>query len=316
MTFNHSISRRRFAGLAVASLAAPAILRAAPPPLRVGTYKGYDKILLPLAGQADTPYPVEYAEFTSGQLIVEAMNGKALDFGSWSEIPQAFAAAAGANVRAIAVMYGDVNDQVVLVQKDSGITSIAGLKGKRVGYVRATTSHYYLLRMLWQAGLDFSDIQAINLDPTDGAAAFEAGELDGWAIYGYPIYQALANGHARILRTALGILSGNYLLGAAPAALQDPVQRANIIDYTKRVQRTYQWVEAHKAAWVAAKAQATQVKAEYIGDEVYHASQPTRIAPLDDQVIASAQSVADTFSKVGLLPAGVNVRPYFETGVI
>lgn len=311
-----NLTRRHLAGLTAAALATPAILRAAPPTLRVGTYKGQDATLLPLAGQADTPYKVEYAEFTSGQLIVEALNAKALDFGSWSEIPQAFAAAGGANIRAIAVMYGDVNSQVVLVQKDSGITDIAGLKGKRVGYVRATTSHYYLLRMLWQAGLDFSDIQPINLDPTDGAAAFSAGALDAWAIYGYPIYQALASGKARVLRTAQGILSGNYLIGAAPAALADPAQRANIVDYTKRVQRTYQWVEANKPAWANALAQVTQIKPAFIDDEIYHQSQPYRIAPLNGEVIASAQQVADTFAKAGLLPSGVDVRPYFQPGVI
>ena len=123
-------------------------------------------------------------------------------------------------------------------------------------------------------------------------------------------------GRARVLRTALGILSGNYLLGVSPAALADPVQRANIIDYTARVKRTYEWVETNKPAWKAALAQATQVKPAYIGDEIDHQSQPTRIAPLNDQVVASAQSVADTFAKVGLLPAGVNVRPYFEFGII
>lgn len=316
MTISKSLLRRQFLSLTAAGLAAPAILRAAPKPLRVGVYKGQDQTLLPLAGQADFPYPVKFFEFASGQLIIEAINAGALDYGSWSEIPQAFAAASRAQIRAIAVLRGDVNDQVVLVRKDAGITSIAGLKGKRVGYVRATTSHYYLLRMLWQMGLDFSDIQAINLSPTDGAAAFAASDLDAWAIYGYPIYEALAAGHAEVLRTAQGILSGNYLLGASPAALADPALRASITDYVGRVGRTYDWAEAHKPAWGKALAQTIQVKQSYIDDELYHESQPERVAKLDDGAVASAQSVADTFAKAGLLPAGVDVKPYFECGII
>ena len=316
MTVSEALPRRRFLSLTAAGLAAPAVLRAAPKPLRAGVYKGYDQTLLPLAGEADFPYPVQYFEFASGQLIIEAINAGALDYGSWSEIPQAFAAASGAQVRAIAVMRGNVNDQVVLVRKDAGITDIPGLKGKRVGYVRATTSHYYLLRMLWQAGLDFPDIQAINLSPTDGAAAFAAGDLDAWAIYGYPIYEALEAGHAQVLRTAAGILSGNYLIGASPVALADPALRAAIVDYVGRVRRTYGWVEANKPAWSKALAQTIQVKQSYIDDELYHESQPERITKLDAGVVASAQAVADTFSKVGLLPAGVDVQPYFEYGVI
>ena len=316
MTVFTSLPRRQFLSLTAAGLAAPTILRAAPKPLRVGVYKGQDKTLLPLAGQADFPYPVQFFEFASGQLIIEGVNAGALDYGSWSEIPQAFAAASGAKVRAIAALRGDVNDQVVLVRKDAGITDIAGLKGKRVGYVRATTSHYYLLRMLWQAGLDFPDIKAINLSPTDGAAAFAAGDLDAWAIYGYPIYEALEAGHAQVLRTAAGILSGNYLLGASPVALADPARRAAIVDYVGRVRRTYEWTEANKPAWSKALAQTIQVKQSYIDDELYHESQPGRITKLDAGVVASAQAVADTFSKARLLQAGVDVRPYFEYGVI
>jgi len=280
--------------------------------LRAGTFKGEDQLILSLAGLANTPYTVEYHQFNSGQLEVEAMNAGALDFAGWSEIPLAFAAAAGARVKVIAVLKGDVNDQVVLVPKNSAITSIADLKGKRVGYVRGTTSHYYLLRMLWAVGLNFSDIQAINLSPTDGAEAFRAGDLDAWAIYGYAIQFALAEGNARVLRTAVGILSGNYLVGAAPAALADPQQRAAIADYLQRVGKGYAWTEANKPQWTAALAPVINVPPSFVQAEFAHESQPYRLVPIDDAAIASAQLVADTFVKAGLIAQSVNVAPYFD----
>ncbi|MGO9817817.1 MAG: hypothetical protein ACLPJJ_07325 [Acidocella sp.] len=139
---------------------------------------------------------------------------------------------------------------------------------------------------------------------------------DAWAIYGYPIYEALEAGHAQVLRTAAGILSGNYLIGASPAALADPTLRAAIGDYVGCVRRTYDWVEANKPAWSRALAQTVQVKQSYIDDELYHESQFERITKLDDGVVASAQAVDDIFSKAGLLPTGVDVQPYFEYGII
>jgi sulfonate transport system substrate-binding protein len=311
-----AFTRRTALALGAVTLATPYIVRAAGVSLRVGTFRGQDATLLPLAGEAATPYSVQYFYFNSGQVIIEAMNAGALDYGGWSEIPQAFAAASGAKVRAVAVLKGDVNDQVVLVPKASPVTDIAGLKGKRVGYVRATTSHYYLLRMLWQAGLNFSDIQAINLDPTDGAAAFAAGDLDAWAIYGYAIEEALAADHARVLRTANGILSGNYLLGAAPAALSDPGLRPALADYVARVGRAYAWSETHKSEWETALAATIQVRPEYVRAQLEHESQPERVVPVDEAAIASAQAVADTFAKVGLLPSSTNVRDYFDTTLI
>jgi sulfonate transport system substrate-binding protein len=280
--------------------------------LRAGTFKGQDQLILASAGLNNTPYKVEYHQFNSGQLEVEAINAGALDYGGWSEIPLAFAAAAGARVKVIAVWKGDVNNQVVLVPKNSAIKTIADLKGKRVGYVRGTTSHYYLLRMLWAAGLRFSDIQAINLSPTDGVAAFRSGDLDAWAIYGYAIQFALAAGNARVLRTAEGILSGNYFVGVAPEVLTDANLRPAVADYLQRVSKGFTWLEANKQTWCEALAPVIKVPLPFVEDEFYHESQPSRLVPVDDAAIASAQQVADTFVKAGLINGQVNVAPYFD----
>ncbi|MES1163344.1 MAG: ABC transporter substrate-binding protein, partial [Rhizobacter sp.] len=153
--------------------------------LRIGTYKGNWRALLVAAKLTDTPYHIDWRELNNGVLHIEAINGDALDLGSGSEIPAVFAARQKANVRFIAVIREDLNNQVTLARKDAGIRSIADLKGKRVGYVRATTAHYFLQKQLAEAGLSFPDIQAINLTPADGLSAFDRGDLDAWAIFGY-----------------------------------------------------------------------------------------------------------------------------------
>jgi len=308
------LPRRAALTLATAALATPRARGAdlSNVTVRAGTFKGQDELILAAAGLAGTPYKVEYHEFNSGQLEIEAINAGALDFGGWSEIPLAFAAAAHARVKVVAVLKGDVNDQVVLVQKSADINSIADLKGKRVGYVRATTSHYYLLHMLWQSGLKFSDIQAINLTPTDGAAAFRAGDIDAWAIYGYAIEFALAEGHARVLRTAEGILSGNYFVGVAPEVLTDPHLRPAVADHLTRISKGYAWVESNKEVWCETLSPVIKVPLPFVRNQFFHESQPDRLVPIDDAAIASAQQVADTFAKIGLLAANVDVTPYFD----
>jgi sulfonate transport system substrate-binding protein len=312
-------SRRALLKIGAASLAALAGPRAfADAPdlsgvtIRAGTFKGQDQLILAAADLSETPYKVQYHQFNSGQLEVEAMNAGALDYGGWSEIPLAFGAAAGARIKVIGVLKSDVNDQVVLVQKNSPIKTIADLKGKRVGYVRATTSHYFLLRMLWAAGLQFSDIQAINLSPTDGAAAFRAGDLDAWAIYGYAIDFALANDGAQILRTAKGILSGNYFVGAAPEAIADPGLHAAISDYLQRVGKGYDWVDSHKPQWAAMLSPVIKVPLPFVAADINNQSQPSKLVPIDDSAIASAQNVADTFVKAGLISKPVDLAPYFD----
>ncbi|WP_208459083.1 ABC transporter substrate-binding protein [Paraburkholderia sp. BCC1876] len=277
--------------------------------LRVATYKGGDATLLKTAGLADTPYTIDWAEFQSGNAMVEAMNGGSLDIASGSEIPPIFARLQNAQVRVIAVYKDDVNNQVVLVPKGSTIRSIADLKGKRVGYLRATTTHYYLLRMLEEAGLSFNDIQATSLAPRDGFAAFNAGSLDAWAIYGYNVPLAISRSGARVLKNANGYLSGNYLYYGHPTTLTEPLQRAASADLLVRLQRACAWFSQHQDAYAKVLSAELRVPEEAIVSLYRNQSQPRRIAGTTAADIASEQQVADTFARAGVIDRHVDVAP-------
>jgi sulfonate transport system substrate-binding protein len=140
-----------------------------------------------------------------------------------SEIPPIFVAGAPGNqVRMVAVLQGDVNNQVVLVPKGSKAQAFADLKGKRIGYVKATTSHYILLRLLDEAGLKWTDIKPVALSPQDGLAAFSSGAIDAWVIYGVIVQQARQAG-ARVLRTAWAYCRAT-IWSPPPKALDDPLR--------------------------------------------------------------------------------------------
>ncbi|WP_410836328.1 ABC transporter substrate-binding protein [Paraburkholderia sp. SIMBA_030] len=277
--------------------------------LRVATYKGGDATLLKTAGLADTPYTIDWSEFQSGNAMIEAMNGGSLDIASGSEIPPIFARLQNAQVRVIAVYKDDVNNQVVLVPKDSTIRSIGDLKGKRVGYLRATTTHYYLLRMLEEAGLSFGDIQATSLAPRDGFAAFNAGSLDAWAIYGYNVPLAISQAGARVLKNANGYLSGNYLYYGHPAVLADPQRRAACADLLVRLQRACTWFGQHQDTYAKVLSAELRVPEEAILSLYRNQSQARRITGVTAADIASEQRVADTFARTAVIDRRVDVAP-------
>ena len=311
------IARRAMlaAGLLAADLLAAwpaqAQIRSQGTALRLAQYKGGDQLLLRLAGLDAAPYRAEWAEFGSGNLMLEAVAAGSLDLAYGSEVPPTFAALSGARVRIVAVARGDVNEQVVLVPSGSPARSIADLRGKRVGYVRATTTHYYLFRMLEEAGLSWSDIQPVNLSPADGQAAFRAGNLEAWAIYGYSMPLAKQGG-ARVLRTAQGILSGNYPYFASPDALSDPARRAALAEHLRRLARAFRWLDAHHAEYAAAQAPLIGVPAAAVQELLDGESQPRRLIPPDAAAVASHQAVADTFLRAGLLPRRVDVSPLWD----
>ena len=304
-----SLQRRTLLGTV---LAAPAIIGAGTPvTLRMAQYKAGDALLLRLSGQDQTPYRVDWSEFASGNQMLEAINAGAIDLAYSSEIPPIFGAASDAQVRVVAVIRGDVNEQVVLLPPGSAIGGITELRGKRVGYVRATTTHYYLLRMLASAGLGWSDIQPVNLSPADGAAAFRSGVLDAWAIYGYSVPLAMQAG-ARVLTTASGILSGNYLNLASPAMLADPNKRAATKDLLARIGRAYAWIDDHHAEFARAQATALNVPEPAVRSLVDNVSQPRRLTAPTDADVASEQLVADTFTRAGVLSRQVDVAPLWD----
>jgi sulfonate transport system substrate-binding protein len=324
MGMKPNIDRREFLlGAAAFSLSAgllSACNRRTPvadlPVLRVSTIgKGEgDMRLLQSASniQADT-FRIDYSSFTSGQLVIEALDGGSLDFGNMSEIPPIFAAASTIqSFRQIAVLHGDVNNQVILVPRNSAAASLADLNGKRVAYVRATTSQYFLVRMLKSVGLSWSDITPIPMGVSDGLAAFSNGQLDAWAIYGYPIQRAIATEGARILKTALGFLSGNYIVSAHVDALADPHKSKLIGEYLRICKRAYAWGASHEAEWTTLIAKDIGVPLEYVQDEFRRQSDSLSLMPVDETAIASQQNVADVFAQQALIPKPVDMRPLWD----
>ncbi len=308
-------TRRR---LLQAAALAPAAALAAPNgdlagvTLRVGTYKGNWRALLDAAGLQQAPYRIDWRELNNGVLHIEAINGDALDLGSGSEIPPVFAARQKASLRLVAAIHEDLNNQVTVARKEAPIQSIADLKGKRVGYVRATTAHYFLAKQLAEAGLSFGDIQAVNLSPADGLSAFARGDLDAWAIYGYNGQIARLQHGARVLKTGVGYLSGNFPVYANPRSLEDARRRAAIADFLQRLQRAYAWVNGNFLAYARTQSAETRIPVGDIVELFNRRSYDYALVGVSEAAVRSHQDVADTFLRLGVLDGPADVRPLWD----
>lgn len=315
-TRRRTLLRAGLGAATLATLGAPALAAGstdlAKVTLRIGTYKGLWRPLIAASGQGQTPYRIEWRELNNGVLHIEAINGDALDLGSGSEIPALFAARQKAQVRFVAVVREDLNNQVTLARKDAPIQHIADLKGKRVGYVRATTSHYFLSRQLAEAGLSFADITPVSLTPADGLSAFDRGDLDAWAIYGYNGQLARLRYGARVLKTGDGYLSGNFPIYANPKSVQDPLKHAAISDYLQRLRRAYLWANGNYLAYARAQSEETRVPVGDLIELWNNRSTDFDLRAVDDGVVKGHQAVADTFLKLGVLDGPAQVAPLWD----
>ena len=266
-----------------------------------------------LAGVDKAPYTIEWSVFPGGDKQLQALGAGAIDVAQTSDIPPIFAKAANnAAFKVVAVQEGNTLLQEVLAGANSGITSIAGLKGKKVAYVKSTTAQYFLAKLLVGAGLAWSDIQPVPLAPADGAAALSSGNVDALASYGASLDLLRSKG-AKLIGSGQDILSGNFPIEAANDALADPAKRAAVVDFLGRLNTAEAYARDHAQDYVTKQIVFTKQPAESALTIFTNGEQqrPTRIVATSPAAIAKEQDVADTFLTLGALAAKVDVSSYW-----
>jgi sulfonate transport system substrate-binding protein len=78
-------------------------------------------------------------------------------------------------------LYSQPEWTALVVGKDSPISSVRELKGKRVAATRGTDPWFFLIRSLRTVGLDIDDVDLVDLQHPDGRVALERGQVDAWA---------------------------------------------------------------------------------------------------------------------------------------
>jgi len=59
------------------------------------------------------------------------------------------------------------------VPPDSPLHGIADLKGKKIAFNKGSNVHYFVVKALEKAGLNYTDVEPVFLPPADARAAFE-----------------------------------------------------------------------------------------------------------------------------------------------
>jgi sulfonate transport system substrate-binding protein len=305
------IAGRIIAGLTVAALAAafaPAPSQAQDKVIHIGFQKYGNVILLKGTGAlekklAPLGFKVEWREFPSGPPLLEALNAGAIDFGHTGEAPPIFAQAAGIPFVYVAHEPAAPKGEAILVPKNSPIKTLADLRGKKVAFNKGANVHYLLVKALEKAGVKYSEIETAFLAPADARAAFERGAVDAWVIWDpYQAATEAATG-ARTLADGTGLapnyqfyLAGQKFIGANPQVIDAVIAAISEID---------EWARGREKAVAEELSAGIGIPAPVL--EIALKRQTYGIKPLDTDVIAAQQGVADTFYALGLLPKPIVV---------
>jgi sulfonate transport system substrate-binding protein len=124
---------------------------------------------------------IRWVQTVSSSNALQFLNADSINFGSTAGSAALIARINGNPIKSVYV-YSRPEWTALVVGKDSKITKVAELKGKKVAMVRGTDPHIFLVRALLDAGLTDKDITPVLVQQhADGGTALLRGDVDAWA---------------------------------------------------------------------------------------------------------------------------------------
>lgn len=264
------------------------------------------------AGQG-TPYEVDFADFSGGAAVIEALRSGAADVGSIGEAPVPIAVDSGVTdlvTIGLQANPGTSGGYYLVARPDSGVKTIEDLRGKRVAYPPGSGRHMVTAGLLKRHGLDLrTDVQPVELAGAEVVPTFAAGAVEAAIVLGNQYYQL---GEPPILGDGKGINTGIQTLIVRRDVLDDPAKAAAIGDYVGRAVAANNWKDTHADQWI----DEYYVKVQGItfdqGKKLYEEDGIASYYPIDADSTALFQTVADGLHETGTIKGRVEVKPYVD----
>ncbi|WP_255557074.1 sulfonate ABC transporter substrate-binding protein [Sodalis sp. dw_96] len=277
--------------------------------LNIGFQKANILALLKARGTLDEALKKQgiatrWTEFTAGPQMLEGLNVGSIDLAATGDAPPAFAQAAKADLIYLAHNIPNPKTEAILVPKDSTVRNVAGLKGKRVALNKGSDVNYLLIEALKNAGLAYTDITPVYLAPSDARAAFQRGSVDAWVIWD-PFYAEVeTNAGARRLQDAEGIVPHYTFYLASRRFAEDHPDIAKLV--FEQLAQLSTWANGHHDEVAQDLSKSTGLPQPIWLRAL--ARMPFGTERMTDDVFRQQQSLADTFTGMGLIPAKVDVN--------
>lgn len=279
---------------------------------------GYQKTNLPVIAQREGTIEkalesqgtkVAWVEFTAGPPLVEALNAGAIDLGWTGDAPPIFGQSAGSAIAYVAALPANGQGEAIVAKPESGIKTVADLKGRIVAVGKGTSAHNLLVAALEDAGLTIDDVTVTYLPPAD-AAAFASDKVEAWSVWDPFLALAETRYKPNVLVRGSDILDVNtYFLGNSDFVEAHPdAVKAVLAGLTEAAA----WADAHRPEVAAALHEVTGVPLE--AQTLAADRAEFGIFAITDAIVAGQQQTADRFFRLGLIPRQITVSDAVWSG--
>lgn len=220
----------------------------------IGYQTGIDPTKVP---QADGTYEkalgqkLDWRRFNSGAEVITAMASGAVQLGNLGSSPLAAAATRGLPIVTFLVSAQINSAEALVVRHGGNINTPQDLVGKTIATPFVSTSHYSLLGALKHWKLDATKVKVINLNPTEIAAAWKRGDIDGAFVWSPALGEIKKSG--KVLTTAAEVGTWGAPTFEVWVARKDFAEKhPEVLARFARVSlEAFADYAAHKEAWTA-----------------------------------------------------------------
>jgi sulfonate transport system substrate-binding protein len=259
-----------------------------------------DKRLLQKSAKTD------WKEFKHGPALLEGIKAKEVDVGYVGETPPVFAQSGGVDFVYVASDPPAPKAEAIIVRKDSPIKGLAGLRSKKIAVNRGSNVHYLLLKALESVKLTFKDVEVVYLAPGDARPAFDSGKVDAWVIWD-PFLAAADLAGARTLASGDGLVANRlfYVARREFAEKHPELLRITLEEFNNL--SSWESKNPEEASKILAAASGVSYEALLLAEKRHAYG----IVPVNDDVLAAQQAIADAFRKLELIPKDIKTRDAF-----
>ncbi|WP_406090923.1 ABC transporter substrate-binding protein [Streptomyces sp. NBC_01013] len=260
--------------------------------------------LKPAGLEKDLPFDVsQWPNLNAGPDIIQGFRAHSIDLAVNAGIPPIQAHAIGVGAKIVAVQVRNRPSYVFATAPGSDITSVAGFRGKKIGFSQGQAQGVVVLRALKQAGLANDDVELVALPSTQFLTALQSKQVDVAPLGEPTVTKYLAQygkDGARGLKT--DVVDLLTVLWAPNEVLNDPAKAAAVRSFVPLWARGLTWAWENTDEWI---------DTYYVKDQGVSADDGKRIVaslhkpqfPANwDKAIAWEQETADLMAEGGFVP--------------
>lgn len=254
-------------------------------------------------------FTFEIIPFNSVTNMITAINAGEIDVAEMGEVGPVVAQSADVAGKIVAATEPWRIGEALLVAKDSPITKLADLKGKKISYARATNGQWVVNKALRQAGLTIDDVESVFLPAgTNTFAVLESGGIDVAVAIDATLSAYEAQGARRLVNAGDVGVDNSLFFFASDKAIADKKEALHA--FVNQLSVHLAWADKHQEE--RAKAVADLLKIDEAVARAVEKNRPKKLQPIQPGLYASNQDVANTLYAQKVIEKPIKVDSSFD----